>query len=74
MEEGQDYKSNLNPNSLEVITAMAEPSIAESKAMARYQIERMAISVQTSEIPCRGKPIFNRTVGLRDSWAKIMKK
>ena len=74
VEEGQDFTSNLNPNSLEVLSSCKiEPSLADAQPLARYQFERLGYFCvdldSTSE-----KLIFNRTVGLRDTWAKIQQK
>jgi len=73
-EPGQDFTANLNPNSLEVVTAAkVEPSLADAPAGGRYQFERLGyFCVDPDSTP--GKPVFNRTVGLRDAWAKIEKK
>jgi glutaminyl-tRNA synthetase len=74
VEEGQDFTANLNPNSLEVITkAKLEPSLANVKVGDRYQFERLGyFSVDPDSKP--GKPVFNRTVALKDTWAKLEKK
>jgi len=74
VEEGQDFTANLNPNSLEVVTnAKLEPSLASAAAGARYQFERLGyFCVDHDSAP--GKPVFNRTVALKDTWAKIEKK
>ncbi|MGA9308683.1 MAG: glutamine--tRNA ligase/YqeY domain fusion protein [Candidatus Sulfotelmatobacter sp.] len=74
VEEGQDFTSNLNPNSLEVITqAKLEPSLAGAAAGSRYQFERLGyFCVDPDSKP--GKPVFNRTVALKDTWAKVEKK
>ena len=73
VEEGQDFKANLNPNSLETLTACrVEPSLAGAAAGSRYQFERQGyfcVDLDSSE----GQLVFNRTVPLRDSWAKIEK-
>jgi glutaminyl-tRNA synthetase len=68
---GQDYRVNLNPNSLEVIpSAKVEPSLLSAKAGDKFQFERIGyFSVDKDSQP--GKPIFNRTVTLKDTWAKI---
>jgi glutaminyl-tRNA synthetase len=73
-EPGQDFTANLNPNSLEVVSAAkAERSLANVEAGARYQFERLGyFCADRDSTP--GKPVFNRTVGLRDAWAKIEKK
>jgi glutaminyl-tRNA synthetase len=72
--EGQDFTANLNPNSLEVVnTAKLEPSLRDAKPGARYQFERLGyFSVDPDTSP--QKLVFNRTVALRDTWAKIEKK
>lgn len=71
VEEGQDFTANLNPNSLEVLTGCkVEPSLRDATPGARYQFERMGyFSVDPDSTA--GKPVFNRTIGLRDTWAKI---
>ena len=73
-EDGKDFTANLNPNSLEVISqAKLEPSLAEAKPGSRYQFERLGyFCVDPDSKP--GKPVFNRTVALKDGWAKIEKK
>ena len=73
-EEGQDFTANLNPNSLEVINdAKLEPTLAGAVAGSRYQFERLGYScVDPDTTPER--PVFNRTVALRDTWAKVEKK
>lgn len=74
VEEGKDFRDNLNPNSLEVIAgAWVEPSLAEAKPGTRLQFERLGyFCVDRESQP--GRPVFNRTVGLRDAWAKIEKR
>jgi glutaminyl-tRNA synthetase len=74
VDEGQDFTANLNPNSLEVITgAKVEPSLANAAAGSRYQFERLGyFCVDSDSKP--GKPVFNRTVALKDTWAKVEKK
>jgi glutaminyl-tRNA synthetase len=74
VEEGQDILSNLNPNSLEIVTGAAlEPSLANAKLGEPVQFERVGYFCldpdSTSE-----KIVFNRTLPLKDSWAKIEKK
>ncbi len=71
VEEGQDFTANLNPNSLEVLTGCkAEPSLRDATPGALYQFERMGYFSVDSDSTA-GKPVFNRTIGLRDTWAKI---
>jgi glutaminyl-tRNA synthetase len=72
--EGQDFTANLNPKSLEVVTgAKLEPSLRAAAPSSRYQFERLGyFSVDPDSTT--EKPVFNRTVALRDTWAKIEKK
>ncbi len=64
----------LNPDSLEILnTARVEQSLADAKSGARYQFERTGYFCVDSRHSAPGKLVFNRTVGLRDSWAKIFK-
>jgi glutaminyl-tRNA synthetase len=74
VEEGQDFTANLNPKSLEVLTdCKLEPSLADAVPGARYQFERMGyFCVDPDSAP--GKPVFNRTVTLKDALAKIEKR
>ncbi|HUE38107.1 MAG TPA: glutamine--tRNA ligase/YqeY domain fusion protein [Candidatus Binatia bacterium] len=74
VEEGRDFFSNLNPNSLEVLgDARIEPSIAALEPGSRVQFERLGyFCVDADSRP--GHPVFNRTVTLRDTWAKIEKR
>jgi len=72
-EENQDFTANLNPNSMEVLTdCFVEPSLAEAKVLSRYQFERLGYFCVDPDSSA-GKLIFNRTVNLRDTWAKIQK-
>jgi glutaminyl-tRNA synthetase len=73
-EEGQDFTANLNPKSLEVLTdCKLEPSLANPTPGSHYQFERLGyFCVDPDSKP--GKPVFNRTVALKDTWAKIEKK
>ncbi len=72
--EGQDFTANLNPNSLEIIgNAKLEPSLANAKPGDRYQFERLGyFCADLDSKP--GALVFNRTVPLRDTWAKIEKR
>jgi glutaminyl-tRNA synthetase len=74
VEEGKDVLDNLNPNSLEVVNhAQVEPSLANAVAGSRYQFERLGyFCVDPDSKP--GKLVFNRTVALKDTWAKVEKK
>jgi glutaminyl-tRNA synthetase len=74
VEEGQDVLDNLNPNSLEVIAAAKlEPSLANAAAGTRYQFERLGYFCVDPDSKA-GKPVFNRTIALKDTWAKVEKK
>lgn len=70
--EGRDFKTFLNPNSLEVLpAAKLERSLGEAKPGARYQFERLGyFSVDANDSTPGGKLVFNRTVTLKDTWAK----
>jgi glutaminyl-tRNA synthetase len=71
--DGQDYTVNLNPNSLERLTACrVEPSLAGAPPGSRYQFERQGYFCIDPD-SSGAKLVFNRTVALRDSWAKIEK-
>jgi len=74
VEEGQDFTANLNPNSLEVIAqAKLEPSLADAQVEGRYQFERLGyFCVDRDSEP--GHLVFNRTVALKDTWAKVERK
>jgi len=73
VEEGQDFTANLNPSSLEVIAkAKLEPSLGQAAVGNFYQFERLGyFCVDPDSKP--GNPVFNRTVALKDTWAKIEK-
>ncbi len=74
VEEGQDALSNLNPNSLEVLTgAKIEPSVATAQPGDRFQFERMGYFC-TDPDSSTGRPVFNRTVTLKDAWVKAQGK
>jgi glutaminyl-tRNA synthetase len=72
--QGQDWKANLNPNSLEVIQgAKVEPSLRDAKAGEKYQFERLGYFSVDPDTTA-GRPVFNRAVSLKDSWAKESQK
>lgn len=74
VDEGGDFTENLNPLSLEVISnAKLEPSLASAAAGSRYQFERLGYFCVDADSKS-GKPVFNRTVALKDTWAKVEKK
>jgi glutaminyl-tRNA synthetase len=69
--EGQDFTVNLNPNSLEVVSgAKLEPGLRDAAPGSRYQFERLGYFAVDPD-STREKLVFNRTVALRDTWAKI---
>ena len=75
VEEGQDFTANLNPNSLRVIkNALAEPDLKNAKPGDRFQFLRQGYFCADLKDHSAEHPVFNRTVTLRDSWAKIEKK
>jgi glutaminyl-tRNA synthetase len=68
-----DFKKYINPHSLEVVTAKCEPSLGEARPELRYQFERLAyFALDADSRP--GKLVFNRTITLRDTWAKEAKR
>jgi len=72
VEEGADWKSNLNPKSLETLWGCRiEPSLSEAKPGERYQFERLGYFFTDPKDSSAGKPVFNRTVTLRDEWVRI---
>jgi glutaminyl-tRNA synthetase len=68
-----DFKSFINPHSLEVVTAKCEPSLGDAKPELRYQFERLAYFALDPDSQS-DKLVFNRTITLRDTWAKEAKK
>ncbi len=72
VDEGKHFTDNINPDSLKSVIAKSEPSVANAKAGTKYQFERTGYFCVDRDSQA-GKPIFNRTVSLKDSWAKMMK-
>lgn len=73
-EPGKDWTSNLNPNSLEVLEGCKmEPSLKEAKPGDRFQFERLGYFCVDPDTTAE-RMVFNRTIGLRDTWAKVEKK
>ena len=78
--EGRDFKSVLNPESALTITALLEASLADARQTDRFQFERLGYFTldvpysPTGVAPASVPLIFNRTLGLKDSWAKEMTK
>ena len=71
--EGEDFKCNLNTGSRQILdSCRVEPSLADAEPGSRYQFERLGYFCVDKD-STKEKPVFNRTVSLRDSWAKIQK-
>ena len=69
---GENFKDNINSNSLQILpNCPVEPGLAEAKPGSRYQFLRLGYFCVDTRLSSPGKPIFNRTVTLRDTWAKI---
>lgn len=66
----RDYLDDINPNSVKTITAQLEPALKDAKPEERFQFERHGYFVADSKDSQPGKPVFNRTVTLRDAWQK----
>jgi glutaminyl-tRNA synthetase len=74
IEEGADWKSNLNPKSLEVLRgSKLEPFLKKAKPGDRFQFERLGYFSVDLKNSSADRPVFNRTVTLRDTWARITK-
>jgi len=71
--EGADWKVNLNPKSEEIVSAFVEPGVKDAAPGARYQFERHGYFCVDPDTTKSGKLTFNRTVSLKDTWAKIAK-
>ena len=72
-EEGQDFTANLNPDSLKVLTGCkVEPSVKDTQPLDRFQFERIGYFCTDTD-SASDTLVFNRTVGLRDTWAKVQK-
>jgi glutaminyl-tRNA synthetase len=70
--EGADFTMYLNPKSLEIVHGKAEPSLAKAQSGDRYQFERLGYFC-ADKLTNASRLVFNRTVELRDTWAKIQK-
>ncbi len=71
-EEGKDFTEFLNPNSLEILNnCKLEPSLKNALAGEKFQFERVGYFCTDTKYSKENSPVFNRTVTLRDSWAKI---
>ena len=69
VEEGQTFVDNMNPDSLKVVTGYAEPSLAEAETGETFQFERLGY-FSVDKDSTKDKKVYNRTVTLKDSWAK----
>lgn len=72
--DGQTFLDNMNPDSLKVIHAKVEPEVAKLAAGSRVQFERNGYFCADEKDSTPGKPVFNRIVTLKDTWAKIAAK
>ncbi len=72
--EAEDVRSALNPESLEVVSGYVEPALALAEPGDRYQFERLGYFCADIGDSAPGHLVFNRTITLRDTWAKIEKK
>lgn len=73
-EEGKEYTDNLNPDSLEILEeCYLEPGLARAEPEVNYQFERKGYFILDTKLTTERHMVFNRTVSLRDSWAKMQK-
>jgi glutaminyl-tRNA synthetase len=71
--EGGSFLDNIAPNSLEIVTGYLEPSLRDAQPGDRFQLERVGYFCVDTRHSAPGKPVLNRTVTLRDTWARIQK-
>jgi glutaminyl-tRNA synthetase len=64
----EDFRQHVNPHSLETVTAVVEPALAAAQTGDYYQFERLGYFVPDSKDSTPGRPVFNRTVSLKDAW------
>ena len=67
---GSDFRASLNPESLIIVTAQLEPSLASALPDERFQLERLAYITPDPILSQPGRPVFNRIITLKDTWAK----
>jgi len=72
--EGADWKDFINPNALQTVQAKVEKALVDAKPGEQFQFVRNGYFVADSKDSEPGKPVFNRTVTLKDAWAKAKKK
>ena len=71
--EGEDWKDGMNPDSMKTLECFVEPSLANVESLQKFQFERLGyFSADLDSVS--GKPVFNRTVTLKDSWSKMAAK
>jgi glutaminyl-tRNA synthetase len=71
---GKTFLDNLSPHSLETVSnAYGEKGLSAAAAGDRFQFERLGYFVRDPDVSAGGAPVFNKTVGLRDTWAKLAK-
>jgi len=70
-DKAENYLSALNPDSLQISEALVEPSLMDAKPGETFQFERVGYFTVDSKDATDGEPVFNRTVTLRDTWAKM---
>jgi glutaminyl-tRNA synthetase len=68
--DGRSYRDHLNPDAVRIVQGYVEPALLESTAEDRYQFERVGYFVADRRDYRMDAPVFPRTVGLRDSWAR----
>ncbi len=73
VEDGKTFLDNLNPDSLKVVSAYIDPSLAQLKPLEVVQFERLGYFCADTAT-CAERPVFNRTATLKDTWAKVEKK
>jgi glutaminyl-tRNA synthetase len=73
VDDSKSFLSNLNPDSLKIVRGYIEPSVANTKPLDKFQFERLGYFC-TDKTSKAGKLVFNRTVSLKDTWAKIAAK
>jgi glutaminyl-tRNA synthetase len=75
MEAPGEFTGTVNKNSIEVISgAWGEPCLVKAASGDHFQFERLGYFVRDPDTGADGRPVFNKTVGLRDTWAKIANK
>jgi glutaminyl-tRNA synthetase len=70
-DEGKTFFDNINPDSLKIVSAKAEPYLANAESGDRFQFERLGYFCVDNRLSQPGEPVFNRTVTLKDTWKKI---